>query len=122
MPWYDGTTFSAGDVITRNVLNREVRDRLRALNGFFGHPDGTLRSLDTDGIAYGNGTGTFGVLAALGTGVLLVGTGGTAPGTLAISGIPDGHLLVADSNQAQGIKWHPDGFDVAEAQMFGAGL
>lgn len=117
MPWSNPRGWTDHLIVTRKILVTEVRDNLRAINSLLGHPNGGLRSLTDGGILLGNGTGTIDAMAVLAKGALVVGDGAADPGTLAVG--TDGYLLVADSAETLGVKWQPDGFDVAEAQMFG---
>lgn len=98
--WHTPVTFTAGYVVTSADLNEQLRDNMLAINGFLGHPDGTIRSFTSGGVLFGNGTGTVGVTAALAKGMLVVGSG---VGTLAVG--TNSTYLIADSSETLGVRW-----------------
>lgn len=101
--WTTPITWVTGTVTTTADMNAQIRDNMLAINSLLGHPSGSLRSLTDGGVLLGAGTGSITALPVLAKGMLVVGDGTAAPGTLAV-GANDTYLI-ADSAQTLGVKW-----------------
>lgn len=118
MPNWTSPSTPTNNIVTLSHWRSNIIYNEMVINDFFGHTDGSHRSLSDGLVLIGDGEGSIdGIVGSNFKGVIMAGDGAERPTPLTAGA--DDTVLRGEASESVGVKWEAPNWDVAEAMAYG---